>query len=208
MYSNILVRSLQEEKRGNYLKIFLSRDWIGYSKQMMKRLDLMKKLPTFEISAGEKVLYETIERRPWYVTAWKIAGDSITVVMLTVISWFLFSEWLTELLQNILSLTSASILTKFICLGLVPLLVTAWATEDVARTFTGKFVLTDQRLWVRGSPYAWNVTETPLHDIDSLTFRRDALFIRLKSSRKLLVHMLPDGKLVAKVYKDSLGKTK
>jgi hypothetical protein len=175
---------------------------------MMKRLDLMKKLPTFEISAGEKVLYETLERRPWYSTAWKIAGDSITVVMLTVISWFLFSVWINGLLLNLLSPTLASILTKVICLGLLPLLVTAWAVEDVARIFTGKFVLTDQRLWVRGSPYAWNVTETQLHDIESLVFRRDALFIRLKSNRKLLVHMLPDRKLLAKVYKDSLEKAK
>jgi len=166
----------------------------------------MKKLPAFEISAGEKILYETIERRPWYSTAWKIAGDSIAVGMLTVISWLAFSVWIDGLLLNFLSPTLASILTKVLCLGLVPLLVTAWAAEDVARIFTGKFVLTDQRLWVRGSPYAWNATETPLNDIESLVFRRDALFIRLKSSRKLLVHMLPDGKLLAKVYKDSLEK--
>jgi len=208
MYSNILVRSQQEEKRGNYLKIFLSWGWIGYSQQMMKKLDLMKKLPAFEISAGEKILYETLERRPWYSTAWKIAGAFITIVMLTVISWFLFSVWINGLLQNLLSPTTASVLTKVLCLGLVPLLVTAWAAEDVARLFTGKFVMTDQRLWVRGSPYAWNVTETPLNEIESLVFRRDALFIRLKSSRKLLVHMLPDGKLLAKVYKEFTTKTK
>jgi hypothetical protein len=175
---------------------------------MMKKLDLMNKLPPFEISAGEKILYETHERRPWYITAWKIAGAFITIVMLTVISWFLFSVWINGLLLNILTPTLASVLTKVLCLGLVPLLVTAWAAEDVARIFTGKFILTDQRLWVRGSPYAWNVTETPLNEIESLVYRRDALFIRLKSSRKLLVHMLPDGKLLAKVYKDSLERAR
>lgn len=169
-------------------------------------MELKNKLPTFEISAGESVLYETLEHRPWYITTWKIAGGFITIVILTVIAWFLFSERITGLLLNILPPTSATVLTKLLCLGLVPLLITAWVAEDVVRIFTGKFVLTDQRLWVRGSPYAWNVTETPLHDIDSLTFRRDAIFIRLKSTRKLLVHMLPDGKLLAKVYKDSLAK--
>jgi len=167
-----------------------------------------KKLPSFELRAGETVVYQTLGHRPWYIVGWKVLGGVITIVLLSVIFWFIFSEPATGFLSNILPTGIASVLTQILCLGLIPILVAAWAGEDVVRTFTGKFVLTDKRLWVRGSPYAWNVTEIPLDDIDSLTFRRDAIFIRRKSSRKILVHMLPDGKLLSKVYKDFTAKAR
>jgi hypothetical protein len=182
---------------------------IEYSRSMINNDQPAKiKLPFFELQSGETVLYQTIGHRSWYAIGWKVIGGLITIVLLTVISWFIFSEPATGLLLNILPTAAVSVLTQILCLGLVPLLIAAWVTEDVARTIVGRYVLTDKRLWVRGSPYAWNSTETPLDDIDSLTFRRDAVFIRRKSDRKIIVHMLPDGKLLAKVYKDFLAKTK
>jgi hypothetical protein len=36
-------------------------------------------------------------------------------------------------------------------------------------TFIGEFILTNQRIWVRGSPYAWSQSATPLEEIASLT---------------------------------------
>jgi hypothetical protein len=165
-------------------------------------------LPSFELQPNETVLYQTTGHRSWVLIGWKIFGNVIIIIFLTVISWFTFSGPATGLLANILPATAASVLAQILCLGLVPLSILAWAVDDVAHTFIGKFILTDKRLWVRGSPYSWNVTETPLEDIDSLTFRRDAVFIRLNSSKKLLVHMLPDGKLLAKFYKDHFGKAK
>jgi hypothetical protein len=166
------------------------------------------KLASFELQPDENVLYQTLGHRPWYAIGWKVFSGVITIVLLTVIFWFIFSGPVTGSLSTILPTTLASVLTRILCFGLIPVLVTIWVAEDVARTFTGKFVLTDKRLWVRGSPYAWNVTETLLNDIDSLTFRRDAIFIRRKSIRKLIVHMLPDGKLLDKVYKDHFSKAR
>jgi hypothetical protein len=40
-----------------------------------------------------------------------------------------------------------------------------------------------------------------------MTPRRDALFIRLKSTKKIQVHVLPDGKQIAKAFAHFSGKT-
>ena len=80
----------------------------------------------------------------------------------------------------------ASLLTKILYLGLVPLAGLAWVAEDIASTYLGEFILTDQRVWVRGSPYAWNQSDTMLEDIASMTWRRDAEFTcSLKVNRSL-----------------------
>ncbi|HEX7541104.1 MAG TPA: hypothetical protein VF352_03155 [Anaerolineales bacterium] len=84
----------------------------------------------------------------------------------------------------------------------------AWVAEDVACTFISGFILTDQRIWIRGSPYAWSQSATPLEDIASLTYRRDAIFIRQKSTRKIQVHMFSDGKLFVKACEQFAGKSK
>jgi hypothetical protein len=78
----------------------------------------------------------------------------------------------------------------------------------VASIFIGEFILTDQHFWVRGSPYAWSQSATALEDIASLTWRRDAIFIRQKSARKIQVHMYSDGKLFVKAYEQFAGKSK
>jgi hypothetical protein len=84
----------------------------------------------------------------------------------------------------------------------------AWVVEDVACVVIGEFILTNQRIWVRGSPYAWSQSATPLDEIASLTWRRDAIFIRHKSSRKIQVHMFSEGKLFVKAYEQFTGKLK
>jgi alpha-glucosidase (family GH31 glycosyl hydrolase) len=80
--------------------------------------------------------------------------------------------------------------------------------EDIASTYLGEFILTDQRVWVRGSPYAWNQSDTMLEDIASMTWRRDAIFMRTKSIRGLQVHMFPEGKQIVKTYAQLTGKNK
>jgi hypothetical protein len=80
--------------------------------------------------------------------------------------------------------------------------------EDLTCTFIGEFILTNQRIWVRGSPYAWSQSATPLEEIASLTWRRDAIFIKQKSTRKTQVHMISDGKLFVKAFEQFVGKSK
>ena len=82
----------------------------------------------------------------------------------------------------------------------------AWVVEDIATTFFGEFILTNQRIWIQGSPYVWSHIEIPLGDIASLIWRRDAIFLRQKSTRKVQVHMFSDGKLFVKAYEQLLGK--
>jgi hypothetical protein len=205
-YSNILVRPKQEEKWVIFLKISLPMVLFEYSMSMMNN-SASKKFPSsFELQAGENILYQTTGHPSWYTIAWKIFSGLITIAVLALISWFVLSGPVNSLLAKVIPSAASSVVAQILCLGLIPLIVIAWVAQDIASTIIGKFVLTDKRLWVRGSPYAWNITETQLDEIESLTYRRDAVFIRLKASKRILVHMLPDGKLLAKVYQDHFGK--
>jgi hypothetical protein len=158
------------------------------------------RLPSFEARSGETVLCQACPNRQWYAVAWKIVSGLVGISLLTLAGFILFSDPATGLLAGFLPAEVATGLSQFLCLGLFPLLVTAWAAEDVARTFTGEFILTDQRLWVRGSPYAWSQSEIPLEDIASMVYRRDAVFVRQRSTRKLQVHMFAGAKAFVKAY--------
>jgi hypothetical protein len=165
------------------------------------------RLPSFEASAGETVLCQAIPNRKWYAVAWKIVSGLAGIALLTLAGFIFFSGMVTKLLSSLLPAEAAAILTQFLCLGIVPLLATAWTAEDLARTFTGEFILTDQRLWVRGSPYAWNQGEVPLEDIVSMVQRRDAIFVRQRSSRKIQVHVFAGAKDFVKAYEKLSGKS-
>jgi len=132
----------------------------------------------------------------------------VGITILTFITFALFAGPTEGVFISFMPVWAATLLTKSICLGLFPLATTAWVAEDVACTFIGEFILTNQCIWVGGSPYAWSQSATPLEDIASLTWRRDAIFIRQKSTRKIQVHMFSDGKLFLKAYEQSTGKTK
>jgi hypothetical protein len=138
--------------------------------------------------------------------AWKIVSGLVGISLLTFVGFILFFEPARGLLAGILPAQAAAVSAQFLCLGIVPVLITAWAAEDMARTFTGEFILTDQRLWVRGSPYAWSQSEIPLEDIASMIYRRDAVFLRQKSTRKLQVHMFSGAKAFVKAYEKLSAK--
>ncbi len=162
----------------------------------------------FQPRPGENILYRATPNRKWYIIAWKIASGIVGVAILT----FVVFAWLASPTEgafiSFLPDWAASLLTNCIYLGLVPLAATAWVVEDLACTFIGEIILTDQRIWARGSPYAWSQSATPLEDIASLTWRRDAVFIRQKSTRKIQVHMFLDGKSFVKAYEQFTGKSK
>jgi|GEM_PF-1524774 len=162
----------------------------------------------FHPQPGESILYRITTNRKWYVIAWKISSGVVGIIVLTFIIYGLFAGPTETAFITFLPAWAASLLTRSLYLGPVPLVAVAWVAEEVACTLTGEFILTDQRIWVRGSPYAWSQNAIPLEDIASLTWRRDAIFMKQKSSRKIQVHIFSEGKLFVKAYEQFTGKSK
>jgi len=162
----------------------------------------------FKIHPGEAILYHITSNNKWYIIAWKIGSGIAGIALLAYIIYFLLGDPTQNAAASFLSAWLASALTKILYLGLVPLAGLAWMVEDIASTYLGEFILTDQRIWVRGSPYAWDQSDTPLEDIASVTWRRDAIFIRKKSRRGLQVHLFPEGKQVVKTFDQLTRKNK
>ena len=162
----------------------------------------------FQLQPKEDLLYRTNPNRKWYVFVWKICSGIVGIIILTFIIFTLLANPTEGALISFLPVWAAHLLTNLLYLGLLPLATLTWVAEDVVCTYTGEFILTDQRIWVRGSPYSWSQSETPLENIASLTWRRDAIFIKQKSTNKLQVHMFPDGKLIVKAYDQFLGRSK
>jgi hypothetical protein len=162
----------------------------------------------FQSQPGEMILYRTTRNHKWYIIAWKIVSGLIGFVILTIVLFSMLAGSTESAFTTFLPAWAAGLLTKFLFLGLVPLASTAWVVEDLANTIIGEFILTDQRIWMRGSPYVWSQISTPLEDISSLTWHRDAIFIKQKSTRKLQVHMFSEGKLFVEAYQQLVGKIK
>jgi hypothetical protein len=162
----------------------------------------------FQPQPGESILYHTTPNRKWYVIAWKISSGVVGITILTFIIYGLLAGPTEAAFISFLPAWAASLVSRSLYLGLIPLAAVAWVAEEVACTFIGEFILTDQRIWVRGSPYAWSQNATPLEDIASLSWRRDAIFMKQKSTRKMQVHIFSDGKLFVKAYEQFAGKLK
>jgi hypothetical protein len=153
----------------------------------------MNRLSDFEIRPGETVLYRARTNRQWYRVVWKIISGLVIVLVANLVIFGIVSRWYEWLAIPIL------ILTIMFSLGYV--------IEDLVRFYTSDFALSDLRFWTRGHPYAWSpAQEILLDDIDSLVYRREAVFLRRKSNRKVLVYMVPDGKALAKAFKEWQGK--
>jgi hypothetical protein len=156
---------------------------------------------------GEKILYRNTPNRKWYVLTWKIISGSGGITIITIVVYSLLASKTGNAVNSFLPAWIASLIIKLIFLGLIPLAGIAWVIEDIACVFIGEFILTDQRMWIRGSPYAWSQSEIPLEEILSMTWRRDAIFIRKKSTRKMLVHMFSNGRSFVQTYQQFVGKT-
>jgi hypothetical protein len=155
---------------------------------------------TFLQQPGETILYKTRPNRKWYAIAWKIIIGLAEILVTTFLFSALLQGVIERFLATILPSPTADLISRLICLGLVPLVVALWVVEDTASIFIAEYILTDRRLWIKGSPYTWSHIETPLDDISSMIFRRDAIFVRQKSSGKIQIHMLSDGKLFVKAF--------
>lgn len=166
----------------------------------------MKKVQ-FQPIPGENIHYRAEQAHDWYLIAWKIVVGLVGFTFLTFILFELLGAPAQHSLAAFLPGWVAEILTKFMFLGLLPAAGLAWIAEDVTSMFNGELILTDQRIWVRGSPYAWSQFETPLADITSVAWRRDAVFIRQKSTRKMHILIFGEGKYFVKAYNELLGRS-
>jgi hypothetical protein len=162
----------------------------------------------FVSQPGETILFRTTPNTKWYVYVWKIISGIVGIIILTFIINSLLSGPTEIALISFLPPWAAHAVSTILYLGLFPLAALAWVVEDIAGTIIGEFILTDQRIWVRGSPYAWNRSDTHLDDIASLNWRRDAMFLQKKSTRRIQVHMFSEGKLFVKAYDQFVGKSK
>ena len=162
----------------------------------------------FQPHSGESILFRTVPNNTWYIIAWKIGSGIIGITLITFILFSMFGTPTEGAFSSFLPNLAASLLSKIFYLGLVPVAGVAWVAEDIASTYTGEFILTNQRIWVRGSPYAWSQSDTSLENINTMTWRRDAVFIHQKSIRKIQVHMFPESKKFVRAYEQFTGKAK
>lgn len=161
----------------------------------------------FESQLNETILYHAMPNRKWYVIGWKIISGAVIVIILTLIINSLLASLTDSALNYFLPAQYAELLTKFLYLGVIPLGAASWILEDIACTYFGEFILTEQRIWIRSSPYAWSQSDIQLEDISSITWRRDAVFIRLKSNHKIQVLTFPEGKLFVQAYKNYVSRS-
>ena len=163
--------------------------------------------PALQFAPGESILYQGQTARKWYGIAWAITVGILEAAVVILLSITTFKSLGDLLLAKFLPPETAGRLSRIIFQDLLPVLVIAWFSEDTARVFMSQLTLTNQRLWLKGSPYAWSDwREIPLSAIRSMSFHRDALFIRLKDTKKLLVFITRDGKEIAAAFEKFTGK--
>ncbi len=162
----------------------------------------------FQLNPSESILYRSQPSRQWYKLAGRIGVEILEVAIFIFLSYITLTSVGTFILGTFLPAGLADGLSRVIFQGIVPILILAWFAEDTARIFTSELILTSQRIWTKGSPYAWtSERETPLADIQSLVARREAVFMRLKSTRKVQVLMFPHGKQIVEAYTQFIQKS-
>jgi hypothetical protein len=162
---------------------------------------------SFQLIPDESILYRSSPARMWYSLVWRIGLELIEVVIFMLFSFTALTGIASSLLASFIPADVAELLSRLIFQGIAPILVTVWFAEDTARIFTSELILTDQRLWTKGYPYAWTKErETSINDIKSMSSRRDALFIHLRSTRKTQVHVLTDSKQIVKAFTQFTGR--
>jgi hypothetical protein len=161
----------------------------------------------FQPVPGESILYHSQLTRKWYDIAWRIGLAIFELAVFMLFSFTAFTSLANSLLATFLPVALADALSRIIFQDIVPILVIAWSIEDTARIFTSDLVLTNQRVWTKGYPYAWNPgREILISDIKFMSSHRDALFIHLKSSKKTQVHVVPDSKGIVKAFTQFTGR--
>jgi hypothetical protein len=162
----------------------------------------------FIVSPDETIYYRSQPSTKWYHVAWKLVSGLLAIIIFVYISVNAFTNIAGSILFNRIPPASASFFSQLLCTWIVPLLAVAWFVEDFIQTFTSEFILTDRRVWVKGSPYAWNPGRNILlGEIESMVFRRGAIFIRCRSDRRPQIHMFPDGRVIVNTYQELIQRT-
>jgi hypothetical protein len=162
----------------------------------------------FQLNPDESMLYRSRPSRQWTMLVWRIGIGILEVLIFLLLSFLSFTSIGTAILGTFLPPSFSIGISRVIFQGIIPILIIAWFAEDTARIFTSEFILTSQRIWIKGSPYAWtSEKETPLSDVQSISTRRDAVFIHLKNTKKAQVHMFPNGKQLVEAYTQFTQKT-
>jgi len=159
----------------------------------------------FELQPGERLLYQTHPNRKWYALTWRLVVGVLEIGLVSFIVGALLLQPVDGLLVRFLPAGLAGGVADVLFYALVPLLMALWVAEDFATLITSEFVLTDRRVWMKGTPYSWNEEQVPIEEVSSMTSRRDAVFVRTKTERKLFVLMISDGKQFVKAYNQFLG---
>jgi hypothetical protein len=161
----------------------------------------------FQLNPDESILYRSSPSRKWYAVLWRIALGIFEVALFMLFSFTAFTSLAKGLLAIFLPADMADGVSRVLFQGMAPLLVIAWLVEDTVRIFKSELILTSQRIWTKGSPFAWTPDrETPLSEIRSMSAQRDTLFVHLKSTKKTQVHMFPDCKEIAKTFTQFTGR--
>jgi hypothetical protein len=158
--------------------------------------------------SGETILARYDSRPAWYAIAWKCLSGLVIIILPSAAAFLLFYALLWGWLIGFLSEGFASFIAGFLFFAIVPLLLTAWVVEDLVRFLTGGYVLTDQRFWVKASPWAWSQEEIPLEDIKAMVHRHEAVFIRRRSKKNPQVCMLAGGKELVRVFNEQVSARK
>ena len=162
----------------------------------------------FQLNPDESILYRSQPSREWTMLVWRIGIGILEVFVFVLLSFITFTSIGTAILGTFLPPSISEGISRVIFQGIFPILIIAWFAEDTARIFTSELILTSQRIWTKGSPYAWtSEKETPLSDIQSISARRDAVFIHLKNTKKVQVHFFPNGKKIVEAYIQLTQKT-
>lgn len=109
----------------------------------------------FHLNPNESILFRSQPSRQWYKLGGRIGVEILEVVIFIFLSFITLTGVGKFILATFLPTGLADGLSQVIFQGIVPILIIAWFAEDTARIFTGELILTSQRIWTRGSPYAW-----------------------------------------------------
>ncbi len=95
----------------------------------------------FEIHPSETILFQATPSKKWYSIIWKIFSGVAIVIILTFVLYSLLAGLTGRVLNSFLPTLYSGFITKGLFLGVIPLVIIAWAIEDVVCSVIGELIL-------------------------------------------------------------------